>query len=115
MVQASAARHASDMPMLHRLVSHAACPGSLIKSRCKQGDLHISNVSQGLDYVVTQAAAHGMRLILTFTNYLAAYGGAQQYVNWYGGWHHHRLLAALRHQASLSLEVLVLRQLNLVQ
>ena len=42
-------------------------------------------MSQGLDYVVTQAAAHGMRLVLTLTNYLAAYGGAQQYVNWYGG------------------------------
>ena len=42
-------------------------------------------MSQGLDYVVTQAAAHGMRLVLTLTNYLAAYGGVQQYVNWYGG------------------------------
>ena len=73
------------MPVVHRLIPHAACPGSLAESRCKQRDLHILNGLQGLDYVVTQAAAHGMRLVLTFTNYLAAYGGAQQYVNWYGG------------------------------
>ena len=40
---------------------------------------------QGLDYVVATAGAHGMRVILTLTNYLNAYGGATQWVDWYGG------------------------------
>ena len=31
------------------------------------------------------ANAHGMRLVLTLTNYLSAYGGAQQWVQWFNG------------------------------
>ncbi len=40
---------------------------------------------QGLDRVVAAANAHGMRLVLTLTNYLSAYGGAQQWVQWFNG------------------------------
>ena len=45
----------------------------------------MQRLSQGLDYVVATAGARGMRVILTLTNYLPAYGGAQQWVHWYGG------------------------------
>ena len=30
---------------------------------------------QGLDYVMAQACQHGLRVVLTLTNYLTAYGG----------------------------------------
>ncbi|CAK0784598.1 hypothetical protein CVIRNUC_007802 [Coccomyxa viridis] len=38
---------------------------------------------QGLDYVVAQAALHGIRLILTLTNYWPDYGGTPQWAQWY--------------------------------
>ena len=34
---------------------------------------------QGLDYVVAQAALHGIRLILTLTNYWPDYGRAHKF------------------------------------
>ena len=40
---------------------------------------------QGLDRVVAAAGAHGLRLVLTLTNYLPAYGGAPQWVRWNNG------------------------------
>ena len=41
--------------------------------------------AQGLDRVVAAAQAHGLRLVLTLTNYLPAYGGAPQWVQWGNG------------------------------
>lgn len=38
-----------------------------------------------LDYVVSSAAAHGIKLIINFTNNWTDYGGMQAYVNYYGG------------------------------
>ncbi len=40
---------------------------------------------QGLDYVMAQACQHGLRVVLTLTNYLTAYGGMQTWVQWFGG------------------------------
>ena len=37
-------------------------------------------VSAALDWVIAQAGARGLRLILALTNYWAAYGGIKQYV-----------------------------------
>ena len=42
-------------------------------------------VMQGLDYVMAQACQHGLRVVLTLTNYLTAYGGMQTWVQWFGG------------------------------
>jgi mannan endo-1,4-beta-mannosidase len=39
---------------------------------------------RGLDLVLTRAAHHGVRLILTLGNFWDAYGGARQYVAWAG-------------------------------
>ncbi|WP_141619367.1 cellulase family glycosylhydrolase [Myxococcus sp. AB036A] len=38
----------------------------------------------GLDWVLTRARFHGVRLVLTLGNYWDAYGGARQYVAWAG-------------------------------
>lgn len=40
---------------------------------------------QGLDYVLAQSCQHGLRVVLTLTNYLTAYGGMQTWVQWFGG------------------------------
>ncbi|EPQ60741.1 glycoside hydrolase [Gloeophyllum trabeum ATCC 11539] len=40
---------------------------------------------QRLDYVVSAAAMHDIRLIITFTNNWVGYGGADLYVNWLAG------------------------------
>jgi mannan endo-1,4-beta-mannosidase len=48
-------------------------------------EINVTLPKQGLDYVVATAAQHDMRLVLTLTNYLPSYGGAQQYVQWIGG------------------------------
>ena len=40
---------------------------------------------QGMDYVMAQACQHGLRVVLTLTNYLTAYGGMQTWVQWFGG------------------------------
>jgi len=44
-----------------------------------------ANGLQRLDYVVSSAAAHGIKLIINFTNNWTDYGGMQAYVNYYGG------------------------------
>lgn len=46
------------------------------------GQLDASVLSDGLDYVLSQAQAYGIKLILTLTNYYPDYGGMQQYVSW---------------------------------
>lgn len=38
-----------------------------------------------LDYVVSSAAAHGIKLIINFTNNWTDFGGMQAYVNFFGG------------------------------
>lgn len=38
----------------------------------------------GLDWVLSRARFHGVRLVLTLGNYWDAYGGARQYVEWAG-------------------------------
>lgn len=40
---------------------------------------------QGLDYVVATACSNNIRLVLTLTNYLTAYGGMQTWVEWFQG------------------------------
>lgn len=40
---------------------------------------------QRLDYVVSSAEAHGIKLIINFVNNWTDYGGHQAYVNFYGG------------------------------
>ena len=40
-------------------------------------------VIQGLDYVIAQAATHGIRVILTLTNYWPDYGGPPVWAQWY--------------------------------
>ena len=35
--------------------------------------------------MVAAAGAHGLRLVLTLTNYLPAYGGAPSWVRWHNG------------------------------
>ncbi len=40
---------------------------------------------QGLDYVVATACSSNIRLVLTLTNYLTAYGGMQTWVEWFQG------------------------------
>lgn len=57
----------------------------LLQGACTCMEVSDTGSFQGLDYVVATAGQHGMRVILTLTNYLPAYGGAQQWVNWYGG------------------------------
>ncbi|BDA46635.1 Mannan endo-1,4-beta-mannosidase 2 [Coccomyxa sp. Obi] len=42
-------------------------------------------LSEGLDYVVATACSHNIRLVLTLTNYLTAYGGMQTWVQWFHG------------------------------
>lgn len=37
---------------------------------------------RGLDWLVTEAAARGLRLLLVLTNYWKDYGGMRQYVAW---------------------------------
>jgi len=39
---------------------------------------------RGLDLVLTRAAAHGVKLVLTLGNYWDAYGGTRRYVAWAG-------------------------------
>jgi mannan endo-1,4-beta-mannosidase len=39
---------------------------------------------RGLDLVLTRAAAHGVKLVLTLGNYWDAYGGTRRYVEWAG-------------------------------
>lgn len=46
------------------------------------GQLDAAIFREGLDYVVSQAQAYGIKLILTLTNYYPDYGGMQQYVTW---------------------------------
>jgi mannan endo-1,4-beta-mannosidase len=36
----------------------------------------------GLDWLLAQAAARGLRLLLVLTNYWKDYGGMRQYVAW---------------------------------
>ena len=69
-------------------VTKAQCDGvplHLLLRTCSIAGEPSQRLSQGLDYVVATAGARGMRVILTLTNYLPAYGGAQQWVHWYGG------------------------------
>ncbi|EEB94282.2 hypothetical protein MPER_06924, partial [Moniliophthora perniciosa FA553] len=40
---------------------------------------------QRLDYVLEQAAANDIKVILTFTNNWSAYGGMELYVSWIAG------------------------------
>ncbi|CAL8471250.1 g10792 [Coccomyxa elongata] len=42
-------------------------------------------LTQGLDYVVATACSNNIRLVLTLTNYLTAYGGMQTWVEWFQG------------------------------
>ncbi|CAK0785738.1 hypothetical protein CVIRNUC_008949 [Coccomyxa viridis] len=49
------------------------------------GQLDERVLSEGLDYVMAQACQHGLRVVLTLTNYLTAYGGMQTWVQWFGG------------------------------
>ncbi|CAL5228204.1 g11291 [Coccomyxa viridis] len=49
------------------------------------GQLDERVLSQGLDYVLAQSCQHGLRVVLTLTNYLTAYGGMQTWVQWFGG------------------------------
>jgi mannan endo-1,4-beta-mannosidase len=44
-----------------------------------------SNGLQRLDYVVSSADAHGIKLIINFVNYWDDYGGMAAYVSYYGG------------------------------
>jgi mannan endo-1,4-beta-mannosidase len=39
-------------------------------------------VFRGLDWLLAQAAARGLRLLLVLTNYWKDYGGMRQYVAW---------------------------------
>lgn len=40
---------------------------------------------QGLDYVVATACSNNIRVVLTLTNYLTAFGGMQTWVQWFQG------------------------------
>jgi len=40
---------------------------------------------QGLDYVVATACTNNMRVVLTLTNYLTAFGGMATWVQWFQG------------------------------
>ncbi|QDZ22797.1 glycoside hydrolase [Chloropicon primus] len=40
------------------------------------------NWLDALDYVVARAGEHGLKLVLTLTNYWDAYGGMEEYVKW---------------------------------
>lgn len=40
------------------------------------------SVREGLDYVVYKARLHGIRLVLTLTNYNPHFGGMVQYLEW---------------------------------
>ncbi|KAL3155593.1 hypothetical protein ABBQ38_010850 [Trebouxia sp. C0009 RCD-2024] len=57
-------------------------PNSSFPLQTQPGQLDAQVFREGLDYVVSQAAAFGLKLILTLTNYYADYGGMQQYVTW---------------------------------
>jgi mannan endo-1,4-beta-mannosidase len=41
--------------------------------------------AQGLDYIVAAACTRNIRLVMTLTNYLSAYGGMQTWVQWFNG------------------------------
>ncbi|KAK9918089.1 hypothetical protein WJX75_001118 [Coccomyxa subellipsoidea] len=42
-------------------------------------------LSEGLDYVVATACSNNIRVVLTLTNYLTAFGGMQTWVQWFQG------------------------------
>ena len=38
-----------------------------------------------MDWLLSEARRHGMRLLLTLTNGDTGFGGMEQYVSWFGG------------------------------
>ncbi|KAK9817835.1 hypothetical protein WJX72_002895 [[Myrmecia] bisecta] len=69
-------------------------------------------VFQALDYVVEKARSSGMRVLLTLTNYLSAYGGVAQYVQWASGVEATDFYtsAAIRQQFKTAVRALILRR-----
>ncbi|MDY7231662.1 cellulase family glycosylhydrolase [Hyalangium rubrum] len=89
----------TESPVLEETFSKAVALGAwgvrtsgFNDARSKQGDSAIQLAPgvydetsfRGLDWVLTRAAHHGVKLVLTLGNYWDAYGGARQYVEWAG-------------------------------
>lgn len=92
-------RELTESPVLEETLAKAAALGAwgvrtsgFNDARSKRGESAIQLAPgvydetslRGLDWVLTRAAHHRVKLVLTLGNYWDAYGGARQYVEWAG-------------------------------